>query len=817
MKTLHSGKLKYGQPLLLTALGLIFFSACSSTPPNIPKKSKPTYERAISKNDEIKPTPTLLEKATIFFNGEPKAPPLLPYQKDLKTAQYRYNLQEYPEAEFYFKKALLRFPDEPSALKLLPWTYFYQRKFDKALMAFERDQAIDPRDPYTLAGMGWCYLAMNNFNQALETFSKAEEYSPDGYDTQKGRAIIFLKQKNTSRALPFLKRIYTSQEIDRILAFVESEGEKLTASSYPVLPGDSDTTSLFTLPMDGPRYRGMLQGLGRPENDSSELEIAWRYYRQGLYRQALQAFQNLPEPRGNTLDAQNGLAWSYLKTKKIQEADRVFNRIAKTYPKFIGIVKGLQESENFKLQKAAHAQYYLDLNKLRMAERKYRALMEEFPDWAYSYAQMGRIALKLYNLEVAREFLHSALKLDPDSKAGLLGMEEMEAIEAPDLYAANQAFKQKEYRTSASLYNDYIEYHKPSTPLNEFQARAYNGLGWSQYHKGEFRQAIAKFERSKRHKKFESDSIRGMGLSYFHLKNYQDAVTHLVFARTRQPDEPTGYSELDWSILRSWSNDRARRYFEREILIDPLRASLYMGLGWINYKNRKPDLAVEFFLKAISLDPDSAVSSEFFDLLGSQRFGWQVYNRLGWAYYHKRNYTRSLELFHISLKERSDKSGAHMGIGYNLYQEEKYAEAIKYLEQALSIRPTSAPVLETVLEEEGNNSLKIRTTTRTKLARAYYRSGNYLKAVRYYQKDLTFHPELADAHAGLGWAYLKLRRLTESRAAFTESLKLEPLKTRSHKGLTEVKQLLATQNIHVKKPDFPKTSMTSPGQKMSPN
>ena len=153
-----------------------------------------------------------------------------------------------------------------------------------------------------------------------------------------------------------------------------------------------------------------------------------------------------------------------------------------------------------------------------------------------------------------------------------------------------------------------------------------------------------------------------------------------------------------------------------------------------------------------------------------------------------------------------------MGIGYNLYREEKYAEAIKYLEQALNISPTSAPVLETVLEEEGNNSLKIRTTARTKLARAYYRSGNYLKAVRYYQKDLTFHPELSDAHAGLGWAYLKLRRLTESRAAFTESLKLAPLKTRSHKGLTEVKQLLATQNIHVRKPDFQKTSMTSPNE-----
>jgi len=813
MKTLHSGNLKYGQLLLLTALVLIFFSACSSTPPKILKKPRPTYERAISKNDEIKPTPTLLEKATTFFNGEPKAPPLLPYQKDLKAAQYRYNLQEYPETEFYLKKTLLQLPDEPSALKLLPWTYFYQRKFDKALLAFERNQAINRRDPDTLSGMGWCYLAMNNFKQALETFAEAEKYSPDGHEVHKGRAIIYLKQKNPARALPSLGKIYTPREIENILAFWKSESEKISASSYPVLPNDSGTSSLFTLPVDGPRYQSMLWGLNRPTNKSPELETAWRYYRQGLYRRALTAFKNLPKSMNQTLDAQNGLAWSYLRTKKIQKADRMFNRIAKTYPKFIGVIKGLQESEHLKMRKANFAQYYLDLNKLKIAEKKFDALVKEFPDWPYSYVQLGKIAIKINDYEMAQNLFLKALELDPKNKGGLLGMEALLKIREPDLYAANQALKQKEYRASASLYNDYIEYNKPSIPLNESLAHAYNGLGWSQYHKGEFKRAIEKFKRSKRHKKFESDSIRGIGLSYFHLKNYQDAVTHLEFARIRQPDEPKGYSELDWSILRSWSNNRARRYFEREILIDPLRASLYMGLGWINYKNRKPDLAVEFFLRAISLDPDSAVSSEFFDLLGSQRFGWQVYNQLGWAYYHKRNFTRSLELFHISLKERPDKSGAHMGIGYNLYQEEKYTEAIKYLEQALSISPTSAPVLETVLEEEGNNSLKIRTTARTKLARAYYRSGNYLKAVRYYQKDLTFHPELADAHAGLGWAYLKLRRLTESRAAFTESLKLAPLKTRSHKGLTEVKQLLATQNIHVKKPDFPKTSKTSPRQK----
>lgn len=818
MELTHSGKSTKWQCSLLTALSMVVFSACASSPPKIQKKTKPNIEKSVSTENEKYKEPTLFKKATSYFIPKPKAPPLLPYQKDLKAAQYRFNLQEFPEAEHYLKKVFLQFPEEPSALKLLPWTYFFQSKFDKALLAFERNLAIHPRDPATIAGMGWCYLSMNNHNMALETFLRAEKYSPASlYDIHKGRAIIYLKQKNPEQALPHLSKIYNPREIEHLLAFWKSNGDKLSESSYPVLPNKPGAPSLFTLPEDGPRYLSMLWGLDRPDSPSPELETAWRYYRQGLYRRALQAFQKLPENLNQSLDAKNGLAWSYLKTKEIQKADAVFALTAQTYPRFSGVMNGLQESENIKMQKAAFGQYYYDLNKFRIAEEKFEALRKEYPGWAHSYVQLGRIALKNNDLESAQNFFHQAQDLSPKDEGVLAGLEDLENLQEPELYKANQAFKFENHKEAARLYHDYIEYRKPAVQLTPSLARAYNGLGWSQYHKGQFNLALENFKQSRKYVELKSDSLRGMGLCYFQLKRYQDATTHLKFIHDHHPDEKQENSVLDWSILHSWKNNRAQRYFDRQILIDPLRVSLYMGLGWIHYKNGKPDLAVEYFLKAISMDPDSVVSEDFFNLLENQRFGWQVFNRLGWAYYHKSKYSRSIEMFQISLKERPESAGAHKGIGYNLYQMKKYASAIKYLEQALMINPNSTPVLETVMD--GNNQIpqKIRTTARTKLARAHYHSGNYLKAVRLYKKDLAFHTELADAHAGLGWAYLKLRRLTESRAAFTESLKLEPLKTRSHKGLKEVKQLLATQNIRVKQSTLPKSSLTFTHQKISPN
>lgn len=814
MKISPSGKSANWQHYLLTVLILAVFSACASSSSKNPQRPKQKYERAILEGKEKTPKPSLFKKATDFFKPVPTAPPLLPYQRDLKAAQYRYNLQEYPEAEFYLKKTFLQFPDEPSALKLLPWTYFYQKRYDKALLAFERHLTVDPRNAAAHAGAGWCYLSMNNYRQALDAFAQAEKFAPGGFfDIHKGRAIIYLKQKSPKKALPSLNEIYNSREVDKLLAFWESEGDKLAESSYPVLPENSVATSLFTLPVDGPRYLSMLWGLDRPGKKLPELETAWRYYRLGLYRRALTAFQNLPEPLNQTLDAQNGLAWSYLKVKEIQKADQVLNRVAQSYPKFLGVMNGMRESENFKMQKAAFAQYYLDLNKLKIAESKFEALKKDFPAWAYSYVQLGRIALKNNDPETARPLFLKAEVLAPKDTAVIAGMEELETALDPELHAANQALKNEKYKVAARLYHDYIEYHKPSLERSSSLARAYNGLGWSQYYKGQYQLAIEKFKQSREHPNFKSDSFRGMGLSYFQLKNYKDAATHLKFVLDSYPDKKQGYHELDWSVLQSWGDIQARQYFERELLTAPLRASLYMGMGWIHYKSNKPDLAVEYFLKAISLDPDSAVSDEFFNLLGSQRFGWQVYNHLGWAYYHKRKFAQALAMFQISLKKNPDNAEGHKGLGYNFYQMKNYASAIKHLKQNLIINPAPAPVMETVLDTESQDSLKIQTTPRTKLARAYYRSGNYLKAIDYYQKGLNYHPGLADAYAGLGWAYLKLRRLTESRAAFTESVKLEPLKTRSHKGLKEVKQLLATRNIHIKKPTFQKTSETSPPPK----
>ena len=49
--------------------------------------------------------------------------------QDFQFAQYQFNRQDFSTSEFYLKKSLANRPGDLRALNLLPWTYFFQKRF----------------------------------------------------------------------------------------------------------------------------------------------------------------------------------------------------------------------------------------------------------------------------------------------------------------------------------------------------------------------------------------------------------------------------------------------------------------------------------------------------------------------------------------------------------------------------------------------------------------------------------------------------------------------------------------------------------------
>jgi tetratricopeptide (TPR) repeat protein len=725
---------------------------------------------------------------------------------DIEFARHQFNRSEYAVSEFYIKKTLANRPDDREAIQLLPWAYFFQKRFDKALVAFKQAHARYKKDPTPLIGMGWCFFSLKNYQKALESFERAERYAPHSYEIHKGKAFVHLKQSRSQLAKEEFEKIIQPAQVIELLEIWETW--KQSALPWEIVPSSIESRSIFTLPVEFPRYRSLL--LGMPSEDVESLNLAWKSFHQRKYPKAIDIFEDLTQSNSPNLDAVNGLAWSLLHSKQINKSEKIFKEILDIYPYFLGALKGLEEIEEIKKHQAVYVQYYMDLGKYRLAETKLDELLDQYSDWAHLYNQYGKLFLARNEYEKARDYFIDALDYSPHDNTARVGLEQVQKALDKQLYKADQALKKGDYKSATLIYHDYLGDEGGAT--TQFKvAHAYNGLGWSQFQKKQYEYAIDKFSKSIEHDDYKTSSAKGLGLSLFAIKNYQDAIPYLETALKADPKNKDLEYKLDWSILRSEPLENSKNYFEKILIDHPLSASPYMALGWIHYSKNNPDLAVEYFLKAISLDPDFALTPEFMDLLKKQRFGWQVYNSLGWTYYQKQMYDKAMNMFKISLRIQPNKSEARKGMGYVYFVQEKYDSAITMLEQCLALNPDPNPVFERVTGPNAIAPFQMQTTARTKLGRTHYIKDDISLAINQFNEEIRRNPIQPDAYDGLGWAYLNQGRTLEARSAFSTAIELEPLNNSAHKGLNEVKLAITEKRL--------KTKVASPFSsfKTSPN
>ena len=817
MPTLYQKILGYGLLILVLLTG-VWSCASPSTKPKATiaqrfENPKPTPQpQATEQRPVKKPSPaakppsgesTLLSKQKVAI-----APPVKKSviavspnistpksQLDLEFAIDQFRSNQFEVAEHYLKKSLLASPDNPKTLRLLPWAYFFQKRYNKAFRAFESAHTHFPREAEPLIGMGWSYVAMKFYERALEKFKQAESLSPDSYEVHKGLGFcnLFLAKENAAQF--HFKKIYVFGERDDL----EEQWDQWRSSPgepIEVAPSHIRASSLFTLNIEAPRYRSMLSVFPeeQPERHPA-LEEAWRLYRKKLFKRALIAFQSLPQETAAHLDSQNGLAWSLLKTGNLIDAEKIFNETWKQNGRFIGTRLGILEVKKKLRTKASVAKHYFDIQKYRMAENKFEQLNLNYPDWSYSYSALGWIRLKRGQNEEALKLFETALDKDPKDSAALEGMRHLRGTLVSKLYQADQKMREGDYKSASYLYFDYVQQHQSSPTMTFALAKAYSGLGFSQIGKKQYQLAIQNFEKIRVRPEYESHWTKGLGMAYYHLGQYEDAAKNLIVADSLTPNQKEIVYKLDWSILRSWDTETAREYFLAKARRKPLRASVYMAIGWIEHQHGDPDLGVEYFLKAISLDPEIAASDDFKGILAKERFGWQVYNHIGWAYYHRSKLEDSTQMFNTALATQPRSSEAMKGLGYNFFKMKKWDEAEAYLKKSLKRNPKSNPVTEKNQGNEPGLKIDVTTSARTKLARTLLQQNKHQEALKHWLEALNHHPEWPEVHDGLGWTYLKLNRLAESREAFTQAIRHQPLNPLSHKGLNEVKYRSALKNI----------------------
>ena len=228
-------KLKMGRFLLLClmTIGLLHCGTTSDPAPEQLRADKPAHADSPPIDPPALPNLDIPEDAKLA-------------KRNLEHGQELFKSGKYQEAEFFIRKSLFKAPGNATAVKLLPWAYFYERRFDKALTAFRNARAQLKRDPEPVIGMAWSYLAMQFYEKAFETFDAAIKLSANPGNAVLGKGLANLLMERYGPAKDELRKIYSPTEVDRLINFWDQWNERNPDMPMSIVPLDTFSPSLFT-------------------------------------------------------------------------------------------------------------------------------------------------------------------------------------------------------------------------------------------------------------------------------------------------------------------------------------------------------------------------------------------------------------------------------------------------------------------------------------------------------------------------------------------------------------------------------------------
>jgi tetratricopeptide (TPR) repeat protein len=98
---------------------------------------------------------------------------------DLGNGNRAYDAQNWPDAEIYFKRVILAFPEEPRAWARLCHAQVMQARFAEALDTCQHAGKIAPRDASVLQNIGYSLFRLGKHSDSIVWYQRAIEVKPD--------------------------------------------------------------------------------------------------------------------------------------------------------------------------------------------------------------------------------------------------------------------------------------------------------------------------------------------------------------------------------------------------------------------------------------------------------------------------------------------------------------------------------------------------------------------------------------------------------------------------------------------------------------
>jgi tetratricopeptide (TPR) repeat protein len=259
------------------------------------------------------------------------------------------------------------------------------------------------------------------------------------------------------------------------------------------------------------------------------------------------------------------------------------------------------------------------------------------------------------------------------------------------------------------------------------RATFYNHLGLAKYNQGEYKEALALYEKSLAIKQQSlppnhpdlASSYGNIGLVYDNMGDYSKALssyekTLAIQQQSLPPNHPdlaSSYMNIGNVYYNMGDYSKALSSYEKSLAIQqqslppnhPDLASSYMGIGLVydsmgDYPKALSSHEKSLAIKQQSLPPNHP------NLAAS-------YNNIGVVYKNMRDYSKALSYYEKSLAiqqqslppNHPDLASSYMGIGNLYYSMGDYSKALSSLEKSLAIKQQSLPPKHPDLANSYNN------------------------------------------------------------------------------------------------------------------
>jgi tetratricopeptide (TPR) repeat protein len=271
-----------------------------------------------------------------------------------------------------------------------------------------------------------------------------------------------------------------------------------------------------------------------------------------------------------------------------------------------------------------------------------------------------------------------------------------------------------------------------------------------------------------------ADKLHTKGLMLFDEGKYNDALEVWFLEILLDPMRPKPYNNIGIAYRKLGKPDTAIPYHRKAISVDPSFGHSYYSLGLIYYDKQDYKEALDMFLNAIQKKYDNA----------------DVYYSLGQSYKNLNQYREALAAYEATAKRYFNYPGVHYQIGliHALQGKTDLARMELKREQSLNTCcriPAAIKLLEMDAEQSPDN-----VDILFELGKLYAEMPNDEKAVEAFRRLLAHKPSYPEAHFRLGRIYFRQGNLLEAEEEYIKELEVNPSNASAQEALKGLREQL---------------------------